>query len=1094
MRPPRVPPSSSVLNVTRWGWSDWLEIDQHDLAGADGAGGDADDVVLHGGGQVHQRRGARLVHASVLAAAAGRDGHEGDGHEQAAAHGRDVTAPARRCKRRCTVRPGRDADERMFDQPTATTEYIAVDTETNGLSGDRCELTEIGAVLVGGGELHEEWDSLVSVATPLGRGIQRFTGISQEMVNGAPPLEEVLPRLEKMLRGRVLVAHNARFDVRVLRQAFARAALAVARPAGDLHGPDGAAVRAAAAEARARARWPARWGWRCTRSTARCPTRARARRSSARCSGACARTRRPSATRSTLLGARKVRARPPSVPNRPRGERPASRGAPARAGRLHLPRRRRQAAVRRQVRRPARARAVAFHLRRGVDAAGRARGPHRDGERARRAAAGGPADQGAEAAGQRPRQGRPRRLRLHPLPAGHPVPDPGSRPRAGRRPRRLRRPRARPRRRGRAGRAAELAVRPAPLRAVDAAARASLRLRPDGPLPVAVPERPGPERLPRAAGRGAAAVRRPRAAARRCSRAWTSRSRRRAPRSATSAPRGSRAAASGWSRCWPGSAAFCARSTRARGWCWRRIRRRGGGSTRSGSRAGAWSIGARWTGRLWSRVRCGRSRGAAAGAARRVDAGGGGRRGAARGRGGSWRTRRLRLELGASVGAAQIDRFLARNGVNAASREGERLASTSCGSRGNEHAAEGVVRQMKSWEDAFVHDPLCSERGRDRARCFGRGSGLKDHNRPSRFPVPVTRLRAARASPRHTELGVAQRRGAAETLLPSPLGEPLRSAAAPTTAIATAHGQAQSPTKPQTRRDETRPPPPPSPATNASRAARSAPPARTRAAGRRIHAVSPLNPNTIAVASVSALRRTNSRAPPARTIRTPDTRAGRERRAVRVLARPARRPPRPARAPRHALVEGARRGALVVSHHRRQARRGEHDQHRHDGKFHAAAAANAEPDSSALGMNPARRSGRNAAGSPRRRGWRSARPSSAASARSAAGSLRCRRRRGARGPAARGPAAGARRPRCPRRPCALADDAVPVGLQQRPGGVPEPGVVIDDEDGLLHKKKCSPRSGLFKSPGSSCQPSGQPHPARGSTASVVVALPGAMGG
>ena len=36
-----------------------------------------------------------------------------------------------------------------------------------------------------------------------------------------------------------------------------------------------------------------------------------------------------------------------------------------------------------------------------------------------------------------------------------------------------------------------------------------------------------------------------------------------------------------------------------------------------------------------------------------------------------------------------------------------------------------------------------------------------------------------------------------------------------------------------------------------------------------------------------------------------------------------------------------------------------------------------------------------------------------------------------------------------------------------------------------------PGSGLFKSPGSSCQPSGQPHPARGSTASVTVALPGA---
>jgi DNA polymerase-3 subunit epsilon len=113
----------------------------------------------------------------------------------------------------------------MLSLPLATAEFVAVDTETNGLAGDRCELTEVGAVLVGGGELHEEWSSLVGVANPLGRGIQRFTGISQEMVDSAPPPEDVLPRLGAQLRGRVLVAHNAAFDVRVLRQAFARAAL-----------------------------------------------------------------------------------------------------------------------------------------------------------------------------------------------------------------------------------------------------------------------------------------------------------------------------------------------------------------------------------------------------------------------------------------------------------------------------------------------------------------------------------------------------------------------------------------------------------------------------------------------------------------------------------------------------------------------------------------------------------------------------------------------------------------------------------------------------------------------------------------------------
>ena len=103
-----------------------------------------------------------------------------------------------------------------------TAEFVAVDTETNGRMGDLCELTEIGAVLVGGGELHDELESLVRVEKPLSRGIERFTGITQAMVNDAPPPADVLPRLAQMLEGRVLVAHNAQFDRRVLRQAFER--------------------------------------------------------------------------------------------------------------------------------------------------------------------------------------------------------------------------------------------------------------------------------------------------------------------------------------------------------------------------------------------------------------------------------------------------------------------------------------------------------------------------------------------------------------------------------------------------------------------------------------------------------------------------------------------------------------------------------------------------------------------------------------------------------------------------------------------------------------------------------------------------------
>jgi DNA polymerase-3 subunit epsilon len=113
----------------------------------------------------------------------------------------------------------------LLQAPIATAEFMVVDTETNGLAGERCEMTEVGAVLVGGGELHERWSSLCRTSAPLKRGIQRLTGISQAMVDAAPSLEEVLPPLRRRLENRIMVAHNAPFDRRILRQAFARIGL-----------------------------------------------------------------------------------------------------------------------------------------------------------------------------------------------------------------------------------------------------------------------------------------------------------------------------------------------------------------------------------------------------------------------------------------------------------------------------------------------------------------------------------------------------------------------------------------------------------------------------------------------------------------------------------------------------------------------------------------------------------------------------------------------------------------------------------------------------------------------------------------------------
>src|SRR5919107_1633096 len=110
-----------------------------------------------------------------------------------------------------SVRPARlhRSFVNLLDQPVAGAEFLAVDTGTNGPAADPCALTEVGAVLVGGGELHDTFDSLVRTERPLSRGIQRFTGITQAMVDSAPPAREVLEEVAELLEGRVLVAHNA---------------------------------------------------------------------------------------------------------------------------------------------------------------------------------------------------------------------------------------------------------------------------------------------------------------------------------------------------------------------------------------------------------------------------------------------------------------------------------------------------------------------------------------------------------------------------------------------------------------------------------------------------------------------------------------------------------------------------------------------------------------------------------------------------------------------------------------------------------------------------------------------------------------------
>ncbi|HUP27595.1 MAG TPA: exonuclease domain-containing protein [Chloroflexia bacterium] len=92
--------------------------------------------------------------------------------------------------------------------------FAVVDVETTGLSartGDR--ICELAVVVAREGEIVDSFQTLVNPQRPISRGALMVNGISDSMVRDAPAFRSVAPALVRALRGTVLVAHNASFDL-----------------------------------------------------------------------------------------------------------------------------------------------------------------------------------------------------------------------------------------------------------------------------------------------------------------------------------------------------------------------------------------------------------------------------------------------------------------------------------------------------------------------------------------------------------------------------------------------------------------------------------------------------------------------------------------------------------------------------------------------------------------------------------------------------------------------------------------------------------------------------------------------------------------
>lgn len=125
-----------------------------------------------------------------------------------------------------TPGPGSDPGTRG-DRPALRVGYAVVDLETTGLSPATDSIIEIGLVLTGpDGVAQRRWSTLVNPGPgPDGDievGPTFVHGLVAADLEGAPRLDDVADLLARDLAGRVVVAHNARFDVGFLTRALGR--------------------------------------------------------------------------------------------------------------------------------------------------------------------------------------------------------------------------------------------------------------------------------------------------------------------------------------------------------------------------------------------------------------------------------------------------------------------------------------------------------------------------------------------------------------------------------------------------------------------------------------------------------------------------------------------------------------------------------------------------------------------------------------------------------------------------------------------------------------------------------------------------------
>lgn len=118
--------------------------------------------------------------------------------------------------------------EPVYDEPIASRNIVVYDLETTGLDPETCEIIEIGAIKIEKGKITKKFSTFVKPITPIPESATKINHITNEMVENAPKIEDVIIDFYKFTKGCVISGYNnTDFDNKFLRKAYQKVNLSL---------------------------------------------------------------------------------------------------------------------------------------------------------------------------------------------------------------------------------------------------------------------------------------------------------------------------------------------------------------------------------------------------------------------------------------------------------------------------------------------------------------------------------------------------------------------------------------------------------------------------------------------------------------------------------------------------------------------------------------------------------------------------------------------------------------------------------------------------------------------------------------------------